>query len=309
MRFFTASRRNSGRSTRVSRELQPVVEGCEKRQLLSTGTISGTVVHDLTGNNFSSDDTPFAGVTVNLTKAGSSQVLQSATTASNGTYSFKNLAAGNYLVQQVVPSNHLPTEALNGHSVSLKSGAIVANQNFDDFAFLPTPQLSNVSYIVTTPAGKSKTVSTPNGNVQQGDTLEVKFKLAQTEQLTLVAYGAPNSNFDASNLQQQVIFDKMSTTAAGAGTLTVTIPDGYFQVDFVAGPAIDHLESNENVLYHAQDRFISGGTGGTQTDPLISTPLQVSGTVSSATPVAAPDVTLAAVSDLVSAGNTTERKH
>ena len=56
-------------------------------------------------------------------------------------------------------------------------------------------------------------------------------------------------------------------------TLTVTIPNSYYQIDFVCGPAINQLEPNQNndaygpdaanILYHAEDRFISSDNGGT----------------------------------------------
>ena len=67
-------------------------------------TISGTKYLDLTGNGFSSDDTPQSGVTINLyrtTTAGLRHQLRryfaQTTTASNGTYSFTNLTAGHLL--------------------------------------------------------------------------------------------------------------------------------------------------------------------------------------------------------------------
>ena len=124
---------------------------------------------------------------------------------------------------------------------------------------------------MTTPSGKSKAVTSLGGNVQQGDTVTASFDLKTAEQITLVAYTAPNTGGAAADLQKQRIFAEASTSGAGKETLKVKVPDGYFQLDFVAGPAIDHLDTNPNILYHAQDRFIDGLRGGTQADPAVAT--------------------------------------
>ena len=211
-------------------------------------------------------------MTINLYQKGNSTVFETAKTGANGNYSFSNLPAGSYSLQQVVPSGYLATGGLGGYSVSLASGKTVVNQNFDDFKLLAQPSLSNLCFIVTTPGGKSTTVTTLDGNVQQGDTVRAKFDLKTAEQMTLVAYTAPNGDFDTSNLQQQVIFSEASTSGGtGTESLTVTVPDGYFQIDFVAGPAIDHLETNPNITYHAQSRFITGDQGGSHADAVSMT--------------------------------------
>ena len=313
MRLFTSSRPDRVLPTRASRKLRPVVDGFEARRLMSGATISGTAFRDITGNGSSHDDTPLAGVTIQLYQSGSSKVFESTTTASNGTYSFKGLSAGTSSVQQVVPSNDIATEALQGYSVSLKSGATASSQNFDDFTLLPKPMLSNVSFVVTTPGGKSTTVSTLHGNVQQGDTVKAKFDLAKAEQITLVAYEAPNSDFNTTNLQEQVIFDQAATDTAGAETLTVTVPDGYFQIDFVAGPAIDHLETNPNITYHAQDRFVDGDHGGSQPDLPGATKSSTVATSDVVVPVTSSvtqaNVALSTVADVVSPMSVQARKH
>jgi hypothetical protein len=265
MQLFTFRQQRREYPARMSRELRPTLEGFEARLLMSGATISGTALRDITGNGFSTNDVALPGVTVNLYQKGRSTVFESTKSASNGTFSFTNLPAGDYSLQQAVPSGYVPTGALQGYSVALKSGQAVTSQNFDDFKLLPQASLSDLSFIVTTPGGKSKEVSTLHGNVEQGDTVKAKFDLNTAEEITLVAYKAPNGDFDTSNLQQQVIFSQASTSgASGTESLTVTVPDGYFQIDFVAGPAIDHLETNPNVTYHAQSRFIDGQHGGSQ---------------------------------------------
>ena len=83
-------------------------------------TISGTKYLDLTGNGFSSDDTPQGGVTIDLyeveqrlpdcrSAAAAMTFVASTTTASNGTYSFTVSSPGTYYVQESVPSGYIQT--------------------------------------------------------------------------------------------------------------------------------------------------------------------------------------------------------
>ena len=91
------------------------------------------------------------------------------------------------------------------------------------------------------------------------------------DQLTLVSYIAPGSSFSDSTAYQQVIYQQATGTfAPGTHSLTVKIPNCYYQIDFVCGPAISQLEPNQNgdaygpdsanITYHAEDRFISTAT-------------------------------------------------
>jgi hypothetical protein len=270
MTFFPFARNDRPRPTRATRKSLLVVERCESRQLMSGATISGTTFQDLSGAGTFTDDARLPGVTIDLYRSGSSAVFEHTSSDSSGNYHFINLSAGNYSVQQVVPSSFLPTGALNGYLVSLSSGQVATGKSFEDFKLGPPPTLTGVSYTVTTPGGKSTTVHSLDGNVKQGDTVKVTFNQKTAGELTLVAYTAPNADFDTSNLQRQVVFSEASTKGGtGSESLTVTVPDGYFQVDFVAGAAIPHLETNPNVTYHAQDRFIDGDHGGTQVAPAV----------------------------------------
>lgn len=61
-------------------------------------------------------------------------------------------------------------------------------------------------------------------------------KAGQNVQLTLVSYKAPTPQWDPDLVEQQVLFDyKTETFGPGTHTLTVKVPDCYFQVDFVRG--------------------------------------------------------------------------
>ena len=105
-------------------------------------TISGTKFKDLTGNGFSSDDTPQAGVNIYLYNStaclGTGKgYVESTTTAANGTYSFNNLPAGTYYVQEAVPAGYIQTGGgPNGsagstyYTISVKGGQTYGGNNF-----------------------------------------------------------------------------------------------------------------------------------------------------------------------------------
>ena len=271
MSLFTYRRQNQLRQNPARRQVRPELEGMERRQLLSGATISGTTYQDLAGNGAFSDVSRLPGVTVNLYQKGSTVVFEHVASDKNGNFSFSNLTPGSYSVQQVVPKSFLPTGALYGYSTTLKSGQSATGKDFEDFQLSPLPKLSNLSYVVTTPSGHSKTVSTLNGNVQEGDTVTAKFKLSTPAALTLVAYTAPNDNFDTTNLQEQKIFSKATATGSGSGIgHGHRPPTGTNRIDQGGSArwAIDHLDTNSNVLYHSQDRFIDGQNGGNQADAL-----------------------------------------
>lgn len=101
-------------------------------------TLGGTVYKDLTGNGFSSDDTPMSGVTVDLFVNGGTTPVATATSASNGTYSFANLGPGSYSVQEVVPAGYTLTGGMNGYSLTPNSGQSVSTDNFDNY-LTPVP--------------------------------------------------------------------------------------------------------------------------------------------------------------------------
>jgi len=256
--------------------------------------ISGTKFNDATGNGFSSDDTPQAGVDIYLYNSNAglgtgTGYYAMATTGSNGTYSFNNLPAGTYYVQEAVPSGYIQTGGgPNGtagntyYTISAQSGHSYTANNFDDYQ-IPMCAPTNVSYRVTTANGcSSTTVSNLGGNTQQGDTVQVTFTVTMPDQLTLVSYIAPTSSWNQSVAYEQQIFDQATGTflpgpnnTPRTYSLTVQIPNCYYQIDFVCGPAISELApptyngnsygpDSNNVLYHAEQRCISSDNGGTQ---------------------------------------------
>jgi hypothetical protein len=275
--------------------------------LSSNISISGTKYLDLTGNGFSSDDTPQGGVTIDLYNS-SGSLVASAATASNGSYSFTNLAPGTYYVAEAVPGGYVQTGGgPNGtagctyYTVCATAGNSYTGYNFDDYQ-VPTCQPCNVSYVIN-----GRSYSCLDGNTTEGATVTVNFTTTMApETLTLVSYYAPGSSFSDSNAYQQLIYqdDTQTFTTTGAHSLTVKIPNSYYQIDFVCGQAIGQFEPNAsnygpdsaNVTYHAEGRFIDSDNGGwtlpsplntssavvpnPQSSPIGSSPLNDSATLS-----------------------------
>ena len=184
-------------------------------------------------------------------QVGSSVTLVGTTmTATDGTYSFA-VSPGTYRVYESVPSGYVQTGGgPNGsagntyYTVIATSGHSYSGYNFDDF-LIPTCTPTSVSYKVTTPSNCSTTVTNLAGNTQQGDTVTVTFTVpsGMNDTLTLVSYIAPGSSFSDSTAYKQVIYQQATGTfTPGTHSLTVKIPNSYYQIDFVCGSAIAQLE-------------------------------------------------------------------
>jgi hypothetical protein len=125
-------------------------------------------------------------------------------------------------------------------------------------------------------------VSDLRGNTDQGDQVQVVFTVTGNapQELTLVSYTAPGATFDAHTAAQQEIFDLDTITVTSPGTYTLTVqnPNGYFQVDFVRGRAIDTFgPAGGNIFYSAQGRLLSADNDGS--NPNNFTPASLSGFV------------------------------
>src|SRR5262245_59907574 len=85
--------------------------------LAATASLSGRVVEDLTGNGVSAEDSPISSRVVRLCRDTGDNVFNPATdpliktetTRRDGTYTFPNLAAGTYFVQQDLPLRWVQT--------------------------------------------------------------------------------------------------------------------------------------------------------------------------------------------------------
>lgn len=233
------------------------------------GVICGTKFEDETGNGYSPDDTPLAGTKIYL-DANNNGVLNSGEqytyTAADGSYHFSGLPKGTYHVREVVPSGFVRTGPTlsDNYTVVVTSGTNSGDNDFVNAEKCDKSILCNITYVIN----GTTTVSDLRGNTHQGDTVQVNFTVAAgalPHAFTLVSYTAPGSSFDANTASQQTIFDlDTGTFGPGSHSLLVTIPNCFYQIDFVCGYAIDHLgPAGSNIFYSAQNRLFSADNGGT----------------------------------------------
>jgi hypothetical protein len=244
----------------------------------ATGSASGTVYKDITGNGLSADDTALAGVVVKIYKdLNGNGVLDSSdgapvatiTSGADGTYSFTGLAPGKYIIAETVPTGDVETapNLPDYYAVTVAASANTGNLNFDNFQ-VPNCPLQNVYYTIN---GSCTKITNLRGATAQGETVTVTFTVPSTSApmvYSLVTYNAPDSVFNASDASQQTIYqDATGTFGPGTHTLTVTIPNNYYQIDFVCGAAIDKLgPAGSNIFYSAQTRLDSADNAGLHSD-------------------------------------------
>jgi hypothetical protein len=101
-----------------------------------------------------------------------------------------------------------------------------------------------------------------------GGSATVSFTVAagcSNIKLSLVSYKAPGPAFDAKAADRQTVHDsKTVLLGAGTHTLTVAMPNCFYQVDFVYGDVIAKLgPAGSSNFYSAQGRLIKARNGGT----------------------------------------------
>jgi hypothetical protein len=129
-------------------------------------------------------------------------------------------------------------------------------------------KLASFSYTINGVGGFDKL----DGNVKPGDTVKVDFEVAEgceDVELSLVAYDAPDDEFTKENATQQVLFDSATGKFdAGKHSLEVTLPDCFFQVDFVFGAPIEKFGPVDSSNYYAdQGRLIDAEVAGEECAP------------------------------------------
>jgi uncharacterized repeat protein (TIGR01451 family) len=241
-------------------------------------SISGTVYNDITGNGLTSDDTPLAGVVVNLYKdVSGTGVLTSAdgapiatvTVGANGFYSFTDLPFGKYIVTETVPTGDTETapNPPGYYPVTVSNGTVLTNLNFDNYHACTTV-LQNVCFSIQ---GCGTTYTDLRGNTAQGETVTATFTVPAGSApmlYSLVSYNAPSAIWDPTVAYEQTIYqDSSGTFGPGTHTLTVTIPNNYYQIDFVCGAAINQFgPDGSNITYSAEGRLISADNEGMNSD-------------------------------------------
>jgi hypothetical protein len=259
---------------------RPQLETLEDRRVLSsTASIGGHVLVDPTGNGLFQNTTAQSGVKVELfadtnkngVLDGADRLVTSRYTAADGSYSFGSLAAGGYFVREIAPGGfvRLVPTTQSYFTVGLADGQSVTGEDFVNFHKLDTSVVTNVSFTITAPNGTTTTVTNLRGQTVSGDTVTVNFTIAAGSSPTVVsfaAYDAPGSSFNAGTASQQVLVeDSTGTFGPGQYSLSVVVPNDFYQIDFVVGNAIDRFgPAGSNLFYSAEGRLVSADNGGTQ---------------------------------------------
>ena len=169
----------------------------------------------------------------------------------------------------------------NPADIPATGGTSASNVDFGDIMADCGCSYTIVYETVLGPCGPTQ-ISGLRGHTQQGEVLSITFTVPQggSADLSLVSYTAPSSSFDANSASQQVVFDEDSPGTVGPGTytLTVQIPNSYYQVDLVCGGIIEKLgPAGSNVFYTPQGRLIDADNGGTEAQ--LSNPASIQGEV------------------------------
>jgi hypothetical protein len=235
--------------------------------------IAGHTYRDMSGNGMTSDDVIMPGVTISLyldrdgnatLDSGDGAPVATMVSNSSGAYSFGNMASGQYFAEETVPTGYVRTYPLfsNYYSVNLTNSPGGTHFDFDNYMQV-TGTVTNISYTIN----GTTTVTDLRGQTDQGDTVTVTFTVSGTTPtpVTFVVYNAPGPTFDATVASQQTIYQQVGGTyAPGTYSLTVTLPQNYYQIDFVSGAAINPLgPANSNIFYSAQGRLFSADNEGT----------------------------------------------
>ena len=94
-------------------------------------------------------------------------------------------------------------------------------------------------------------------------TINFTVRAGATVKLSLVSYKAPTPQWDPDLVEQQVRFDyKTATYSAGSHSITIKIPDCFYQVDFVVGDSIEHLTRAND--YRVETGLLADKWGGTR---------------------------------------------
>ena len=276
MRIWSTRKARSSTSS-ARHGFRPNLETLSDRVVPAHGSICGHVYQDATGNGLSGDDTALAGVTVRLIRDSNhdgvlswgDSVVATRRSGASGCYRFDYLRAGTYFVTESLSSNFVRTAPVldSYYTVRLGDGQRVTGRHFDNYRKPCSHSVSSFDFTVISPDGTQTTVNNLRGNTHAGDTIVANFTVAQNSRpvvVTLVSYNAPGASFDPNTASKQTVFEiATGTFGPGEHSLTVHLPNGFYQVDFVAGEAIDRFgPAGSNIFYTPQHRLLSADNGG-----------------------------------------------
>ncbi len=237
---------------------------------ITPSTISGQVFVDSNNNgeNNGADDTGIAGQTIELLDSGNN-VIATATTDSDGNYSFTNLAPGTYSVRQ--PNQ--PANTANG----LTTAGSVGNGGTSGTASAPTTQPSVISSIVLPPntvAGNNNFAEMPENGRVSG---RVFIDFNNNGSVDGSDHGIGGQTINLTGVDE-------NGNPVSAET-TTTDSDGNYT--FTGLPAGTYTLTQPNQPSETTNGITTPGSGGGTATGVATTPSSITGiTLSAANPVA-----------------------
>ena len=236
-------------------------------------SIAGTVRVPPVGN-CTTDPTapPLGGVTIQLLD-GHGNVLQTTTTAADGTYSFKNLQVGTYTVHELLPGGYYAVDAdlgmvngaNDGTTVNLQTTSnilLTSGQNGVDYDFCLQQPVSVTGTVRVPPVGNCTTDPTAPG--LGGVTIQLLDGNGNVLQTTITA---ADGSYSFKNLQ------------VGTYTVHELLPSGYYAVDADLGTVNGANDGTTVDLQTTATIVLTSGQNGIDYDFCLQQPVSITGTV------------------------------
>ncbi len=235
-------------------------------------SVAGTIYADATGNGLNADgspqagDTGLAGVVVQLLNGSGAVVSASAPTTSTGAYSIAGVAAGTYTIKEVLPAGYEQTGGPGSSTLTLMPCQAVVGENYSALPTCDPSMITGLSFTDVSSLG-TKTYGSLGGNTNEGDQVTANLTNSGKTPITvsLVTYTA-TQGYD---LTQQSVFQVSTVTIApgASASLPVQIPNSFYQIDFVCGPAITKFNPAAGDTYHGENRFLASDNDGSEWAP------------------------------------------
>jgi hypothetical protein len=244
---------------------------CLQQPVSITGTVRVPPLGDCT-----TDPTApgLGGVTVQLLDS-QGNLLQTTTTAADGTYGFTNLHAGTYTVHELLPAGYYAVDAdlgvvngtADGTTIDLQTTANIAltsGEHGVQYDFCLQQPVSVTGTVRVPPVGDCTTDPTAPG--LGGVTIQL---LDGQSNLLETTTTAANGTYHFTNLR------------AGTYTVHELLPGGYLAVDADLGVVNGAADGTTVDLQTTGNIVLTSGRAGTQYDFCIQQPVSISGVVKS----------------------------
>jgi len=212
--------------------------------------ITGHKYQDITGNGLSADDTPLAGVTIQLINS-SNVVVATQVTDANGLYVFRGVAAGTYTVKEVVTSGWIETGPASGSYTVVATSGIYSGLDFDNYKMTGCNCMCGCGSTPTLTTATSSLSGTVFVDCNNNGKLDYNESGIGGVKITLTGTNLLGANVTLTTTTDSNGHYTFSKLIAGNYTITETQPsnynDGAETVGSLGGTAANDVISNITV--------------------------------------------------------------